>query len=714
MPRLALLAPTLLALAFTPFVPFSAQADDTTNPAGADSAALNSLPVVQMTGSAGRAGYREGEASGGSKISAALRDIPQSIQVLPRQLIDDQLAVRPHDLVQNVSGVFRGNAVFGDNFIFRGFSTSEFLRDGLPDRRSSIRDTANIEQVEVLKGPASVLFGRIEPGGTLNYVTKRPLAAPRYAVELKADSFGMLRPTADLSGVTADGQLGARLNLAAEHGGNFRDHSFSDRAFGSGVLVWQLSPDTQLSVEAEALNDRRLLDRGVPRFGSGPAPIPVTRLISEPDDDRVVGERLLGYTLEHQLKPGWRVKQVLRASESSNQDHRTRFLQSAAQIAGSSSWNGVVNRDLLLRDADEESLTAQLELIGELRQSNGVRHQLLVGLDLDRLKSHDDSRQANTIVAANSINIFKPIHGNFVPVGLRPSALSDSTVSTRALYVQDLIDLGTHWKALVGARYDAARNRSDNLLTAKSSGVDANALSPRAGLVWQPTRELSVYGSYSESFVPVIGQDFAGRLFDPTTGEQVELGAKSEWLGGRLLATMALFQIKKNNVSVSDPDHTGFSLQTGQVTSDGVEFDLSGSPLTGLNLMANLSLTDVRTTRDTRSSMLGKRPANTPTRGGGLWLSYELQNQVWRGWGGGFGAHHVGERQGDAAGSFFLPAYTRWDASLSYRAPAPQHWRVALKLENLADKIYYISSHDSLGIYPGAPRNAVLSASYQW
>jgi iron complex outermembrane receptor protein len=669
------------------------------------------LPEVQVTGER-PASYREGEASVGTKIAVPLRDVPQSIQVVPRQVMEDQGAFRPHDLVQNVSGVYRGNAVFGDSFIFRGFSANEFLRDGYPDRRGSMRDTANVEQVEVLKGPASMLFGRLEPGGTLNYVTKRPLFAPYYAVELKTDTHGMVRPAVDVSLVTPDRSLGLRFNGAVEHGGNFRESSFSDRAFGSLALTWRASPATTVSVDLEYLYDRRLLDRGVPRFGAGPADIPVTRLISEPGDDRVLNEWVTGYTVEHRLHQAWRTRHALRFYGTDNQDHRTRFLQSAAQIAGDPSWDGTINRDLLLRDGREKELTTQLELLGD-GETAGTHHQLLLGLDLDFFFAKDDSQQANTIVPGNSVNINNPVLGNFMPVGLRQSGLTDSAITGFAAYLQDLITLFPGWKALVGARLDVTHNRSDNQLTSTETEASSRALSPRAGLVWQPITAISLYGSYTQSFVPVIGQDFAGDLFEPTVGRQVEAGVKSELFEGRLTTTLAAFRIRKSNISVPDPVNSGFNLQAGEVTSEGLEVDLAGSPFDGLNLMGNFALIDARTTADTSPMVVGKRPPNTPSRGAGLWASYRLSG--WAGWaeglGFGSGGHYVGRRSGDRLGTFFLPGYTRWDASIWYRRRA---WRVALKADNLLDRRYYISSHDTLGIYPGAPREARLSLAYQY
>ncbi len=178
---------------------------------------------------------------------------------------------------------------------------------------------------------------------------------------------------------------------------------------------------------------------------------------------------------------------------------------------------------------------------------------------------------------------------------------------------------------------------------------------------------------------------------------------------GLLITTFSAFRIRKDNIAVPDPVNTGFNLQTGQVTSEGLEVDIAGSPIERLSLIGNVAVLDPRITRDTDARVIGKRPASTPTRGAGLWISYRLPGWA-DGFGVGAGGHHVGRRQGDRLGSFYLPAYTRWDASVWYRKQA---WAVTLKADNLLDERYYISSHDTLGIYPGAPREARLSLAYR-
>ncbi len=676
------------------------------------------LGEVRISSSAAEPTYREEEASGATKISAPLRDIPASIQVVSRAVIDDQGATRTEDAVLNVSGVNIGapSSRSGDNLIFRGFSTSEFLRDGMPDRRRSMRDMANIEQIEVLKGPASVLYGRIEPGGTLNYITKRPLFAKRYEAALRVDQYGLVRPSVDLSTVSQDGSLGVRLNAALEHGGNYRDYSFSDRKFVSGVVGWRLTRDTDLSFELEALEDRRSNgdDMGIPFYRGAPAPIPLSRLLSEPEHYRDTSDRLLGYTVNHRLDSSWKFKHALRYTTQTTQlikDNLNSRSVSNLFVSNVDPVTGRIGRNFAEQNTDRDTLTAQAELYGDVRLLS-MRHQVLFGFESDRIESTDNNSSADAGVASNNLDIFNPVYGQLSRQGFKQTTLSDSAIRANALYFQDLIELAPQWKALIGGRYDRARSTSANRLNRSAGAAESSAFSPRAGIVWQPSTTLSLYGSYSESFVPVIGQDFFGALFEPTTGKQVELGVKSDWFDGKLSASAAVFTIRKGNVSAPDPDHDGFNIQTGEITSDGIEFDIAGSPLRGMNVIANLSLIDARITKETRASLIGVRPSNTAEKTARLWASYELQDAQWRGWGGGFGATYVGDRINSNSQRDFhtVPSYVRWDAGIWYRAA---NWRVALKLENVADKVYYVSSNN-LVLSPGAPRNLSVTASYRF
>ena len=713
-------APAPIARALPPAPASPASERQPPSPTATAAAAEQYLPEVRVVGTRLRS-YRAKEASAGTKISAPLRDIPQSIQVLDREMLDDLGIVRGTDLTKDVSGVYREGVGTDDRLVFRGFTTSEFLRDGFPDRRKLFRDTASTERVEVLKGPASVLYGRLEPGGTLNYVTKRPQFYPGASVRMRADSEGAVRPSADLSLATPGGTLGLRVNGAYEYGKNFRDFSFSDRKFGSAVLAWRPFDGTQISAEVEVLNDRRRLDPGLPQFGRGPAQLPVQRTTNEPDDELFVQDRLYGYTVEQRLGSTWQVRHALRLGNLRSREHEARAARSSTMIdgvkrsdlqeTGDPRWDGIVGRQASAGTRRDNQLTVQAELTGDFAVF-GMRHKLLTGVDVDRFTS---SRQSfrSAIIESNGINVYEPKYGNFVvPDALEQDNFSDNLLRAHALYFQDLIKLASQWTLLVGARFDDTRTSTDDFKTGKFSAVEGRQLSPRAGIVWQPGDQLSLYTSYSESFLPVIGQTFAGELFKPVLGKQMEGGVKAEWLDGRLGATMAVFTIKKDNVSVSDPDNPGFSIQTGQTTSDGIEFDVTGSPLPGLRMIANASLADVRITKDTTQANVGRRPRNVPTRGGGLSMNYDLGGaRWWGGLGGRLGVHHVGERSGESNASrppLFLPSYTRWDAGVSYKSTS---WRLALNVENLFNKTYYLAINNGL-IFPGAPLRAWVSLAY--
>jgi iron complex outermembrane receptor protein len=685
-----------LALSVAPWLAVPASAQEA--PA-ADTARVAEVVVMAS---------RSGEALS-AKVDAPLRDIPQSIQVISTKLIQDLVALRVEDVLQQVSGVARGNtSLNGDSFIFRGFSSSEFLRNGYPDRRPSLRDLAAIERVEVIKGPASALYGRSEPGGTLNFVTKEPLAAPYYSLSFLVDSFGYINPTADLSTVTSDGRLGVRVNASYQNGGNFRDFSFAHRNFGSAAISWRPDEKTRLLINLELMDDRRSWDRGLPSTAAGPAPVPISRLLSEPTDFRKVREKLFSYAVDRKLGAGWTLRNALVVSRSNSNNVRTRFLNNTLNLA-----TGQIDRDRLgPRIGQEKQLAAQLEASGQLTGPGRIVHKVLLGASLDNYETRDNTFQGTRLVASNQINIYAPVYGNFVAQNFRENTRSVSKIKAKGVYAQDLIELTPSLKALFSLRYDESTSTSTNLLTGVRGAADSTGYSPRAGVVWQPSQAVSFYGSYSQSFVPVSGQDVTGKLFEPTVGKQVEAGVKSELFDHRLALSAAVFDIRKNNISVPDPANEGFSIQTGEVTSTGFELDARAAPLSGLSLTASLSVLDVRITKDTRPGALGRRPANVPNTSAGLWAGYDAPSGRLAGWGVGLGGNYVGRREVDDLGApFTLAPYVRVDASLRYTS---RQWRATLKLNNLFDKVHFVNGGvgNINGIYPGAPRNVTFAVSH--
>ncbi|MGH2413607.1 MAG: TonB-dependent receptor plug domain-containing protein, partial [Microcystaceae cyanobacterium] len=299
--------------------PQQPQTQSTPEPSQSGSQTQSSQPSAQgdepielvVTGQ--QDGYSVPDATTATRTDTPLRDIPQSIQVIPQQVLEDQQIIRVPDALRNVSGVQRGNTIGNTSEVFtiRGFQQlGGNLRNGFRDNTFSITETANLERIEVLKGPASVLYGNTDPGGVINYVTKQPLPEPFYSVELQAGSFGLVRPSVDLTGpLTSDRTLLYRLNTAYERGGYFRDFDQEvERFFVSPVLTWRIGDRTDLTLEFEYLDDERPYDRGLVASGRGIADIPYDRILGELDDFKTVTQFVGRYSLEHRFSDNWTLR----------------------------------------------------------------------------------------------------------------------------------------------------------------------------------------------------------------------------------------------------------------------------------------------------------------------------------------------------------------------------------------------------------------------
>jgi iron complex outermembrane receptor protein len=267
-------------------------------------------------------GYRVPNASTATKTDTPIRDIPASIQVIPREIIQDQAATNVKETLRNVSGITYSSSSGNrsESFILRGFDAQQFengFRNDFFSQRTE-RDLANIEQVEVLKGPASILFGRLEPSGVVNFVTKQPLRDPLYDLSFTAGSYSFYRPTADLSGpLTADKNLAYRFNIAYENAGSFRDRVQSERIFLAPTLSWQISPDTKLSFEVTHLRDRRPIDRGIVVLSNNQiADIPISRVLGDPTQQESFTESRATLALEHRFNPNLSLKSAFRYSNA--------------------------------------------------------------------------------------------------------------------------------------------------------------------------------------------------------------------------------------------------------------------------------------------------------------------------------------------------------------------------------------------------------------
>lgn len=669
---------------------------------------------LEVTAEREAEGYRVPNATSATRTDTPLRDVPRSIQVVPQQVLEDQKAIRLDEAVRNVSGVtsgaaFGGAGGAGEEFIIRGFSDASIFRDGFQGDAegsafSSLRETANIERVEVLKGPASVLYGNLEPGGIINLVTKKPLEEPFYFGGLSIGSFSFYRPQIDLSvPLTSDKSLLYRLNAVYENSSSFRDFTQIERFFAAPVLSWRISDDTDLRVELEYLNDERPLDEGLVAIGTEVADIPISRRLGEPDDFRQFEDVTTGYVLEHRFNEDWTLRNAFRAELSDVSS--LRFVPLALDET-----TGDLEREVRAGDGNRESYDLQTQLVGKFA-TGAIDHQVLFGVDLARVFQAETIRRS----PADPINIFDPEYGAPIP-DLETTDDFNSKLDTLGIFLQDQISLADNLKLLVSGRFDVADQESaDNLAGTNTPQYD-NAFSPVVGLVYQPIEPVSLYASYSRSFQPNTGFAVDNVPLEPVRGTQFEVGTRAEFLDGRLSTTLAAYQLTQSNVAVADPSDPDFSTALGEVRSRGIELDVGGEILPGWNVIAAYGFTDAQVTEGDEVFPeffpTGSRLQNVPEHSASLWTTYEIQRGNLQGLGFGAGLFYVGERAGDFGDFFFeLPSYLRTDAAVYYRR---NNWQVALNVKNLFNVRYFESAVARERITPGEPLTLVGSVSVEF
>jgi iron complex outermembrane receptor protein len=660
-------------------------------------------------------GYRATRSATGTKTDTALRDIPQSIQVVSRQVLEDQQVNNLGDALTNVSSVQRGNSHGGssESFIIRGFKATTYAVDGmlinpLVSRPEALRDLANVERVEVLKGPASVLYGRGNPGGLINLVTRQPSFTPEAQVKAQVGSYDFYRLEANASGPLDEAKtLAGRVTVATQTDRGFRD-TFRDskRTYIAPTLRWEPSDTTRVDAGMEYINQTSPFDRGLIPV-NGKINMSADRYLHEAWSRDKADKFSVWYKAEHDVNDWLTLRQMTRWDQS----HKDRFVVDLRDLQAD-------GRTLRRRatDGDEriKTLDMQFEAIARFA-TGGLNHTALAGFEYIDGKRNVASDRATL----GSIDIFNPVYGA-QPGPFSFNEETDYQLEAYSFYLQDQIDLSEQWKLIVGARYDDTRQRNTTTVPVEGQGLvstptdlDPSKVSPRLGLVYQPTNWLALYASYSTSFTPQSDTQVGGGTLDPEEGEQYEVGAKFDLIPDRLSATLSVFEITRQNVAAPDPANPDYSVQTGEQRVRGVELDVSGTPLQGWEIIGNVSALNGKVTKDTdtedQPSRAGNRLDGVPILSGSLWSSYQLQDGPMKGLGFGAGVIAVGERQGDIDNSYDVGGYARIDASVFY--DIDENIRVSLKGRNLTDRKYIETAAGTDGNYAGAPASFIATVS---
>lgn len=649
-------------------------------------------------------GYAVRNSSTGTKTDTPLRDIPQSIQVVSRQVLEEQQVSSLGDALNNISGIQRGNTHGGttESFFVRGFHATTYAVDGVMTNSQVIRpealnDLANIEHVEVLKGPASVLYGRGNPGGLINLVTRKPTYEPQAQLKAQAGSWDFYRLQTYVSGaLDPNDTLAGGLAMATQTDGGYR-HTFeaNKRNYFAPTLRWQPNDATTIDAGIEYIELQGPYDRGLLVVGERIEKR--SRLVlEEPFSRSETDKSALWIKTEHHANDWLTLRQVTRMDESRKDFQNVNF-------QGLQADGRTLNRRATDLSEDLESLTAQFEAVATFT-THGLYHTALLGYEY--VSGRRDTRNYRATLAP--IDIYNPVYGA-LPGPYIANTVVKQEMDGHAVYLQDQIDLNAQWKLLAGVRWDSV----DQTLTTSfgngnpttSYNPSPEAVSPRLGVVYQPLDWLSLYASYSESFAPQSDVRQGGIPLDPETGEQYEVGAKFELIPERLSATLALFEITRQNVAVDDPLDPSVSIQTGEQRVRGIELDVAGSISTGWNVIGNLSLVDAKLTEDTVLPT-GNRLEAVPVFSGSLWSTYQFQDGALQDFGFGTGVIFAGKRYGNMENSFSDGGYVRFDASVFY--DVNENVRVSLNGQNLTNT-YYMENISSAGTYAGEPASVVAT-----
>lgn len=668
------------------------------------------LPAVSVYGIDDTSqSYNPPDSSSATKIDAPLRDIPQTVNVVPAQVMRDQHANSLQDALKNVPGVsFSSGDGQRDQVSIRGFTAiADQYVDGFRDDALYYRDLSNVERVDVIKGPAAVLYGRGSSGGLINRITKKP-GEDITQLGLSYGSWNDRRLELGLGRATESGSMAWRLTGAVEKGDSYRDKQFLDRKAIAPSAMLRLGEDTTFLIQTEFLEDRRVTDFGIPAYHGRPVDVDPSIYYGAENarDVDYTQARVQSYagTLNHRFNGTWSLRNATRYYHYTLDRNNTLpgVVNEAAQTV-------TLNRSNVRRE--EHGWTNQTELT-QRAQWGSVSHEILYGVEVGQQNKDLVNYSANNVA---TVDLFDPVLPTLpMQVGGRPSADNLGRFNTLGLYVQDMVSLGEHWKMLGGVRHDRFEQKTEDRRSGtRLSRTDSN-WSPRLGLVYQPDAKQSYYVSWSQSYQP-SGEAFSLAASNadlaPEKTTNYEIGAKYDFLDGKLSTTVSIFRLERTDIKVNDPV-TNSLVPVGTQRTDGAEWTLSGDLGDGWRAMMGYAYLDARVTesiaKDAGRNVEGKRATLTPRHAGNIWVTKDLGD----GFGAGAGLNLVGARYANPGNTVRLPGYVTADVAAWWRKGP---YAVQLNVYNLFDAGYIVSAHGTspnLNM-PGAPRNAMLSLQYR-
>ena len=717
----------------------------------------DALPTVDVMGRREQS-YKNSISFVGTKTATALKDVPQSINYVTKELILDQGAITVNDVVRNMSGV--NPYSFYNDFSIRGFRAtgnrnSGNLVNGMRTQTSLWRQSslANIERVEVIKGPASALFGNAAPGGVINRVTKKPLDVARQSVTLTAGSFGTTRAYTDLTGPLNDKKtLLYRLNLGYENTDGFRDLQGLTSYIVAPSFTYRASEKTQLNIDMTYVNHQGKLDRGVAVFGDGSLfSRPISATQSAANDYLRENSVNLSFALSHRLAQGLLFNSTYLFSsydedllehsqdnafvkKADGKDNPSLVLMRVTQRQRhfrNNNFNNYLTWDVTTGAMKHKLLvgydhfntqlapgSSYIEAGGYLLRNGGTAKTFNVKKSSDYLL--DENKNPRTNVPAFDLNSSAGNRYQDISKYIYESKdVKPSDQYTNGVYLQEQLT----WhklQVLLGARMEWFTDVTQNK-NGSESKTHQHAFTPRVGLVYSVVPSTNVYATWIRGFEPqsvaVQSNPGSGGPFDPVESELWEIGAKGEYLNKRLSVTTALFSLRQKNTLYNagvsgQPD---LMVPIGEELSRGVEFDVSGRILPYWSIMANyaFNVAEISKAPEGTKDLNLQRPG-TPRHSANLWTKFIVPTGMLRNLGIGVGLNGVSERKGQVGrreNVVAYPGYALLNLALYYKV---QEVQIQVNLNNALNKQYYISGYDRLRSFPGAPRNINLTINYRF
>jgi catecholate siderophore receptor len=633
-----------------------------------------------------------------TKAPTPLQDIPQSISVVTQELIRDQAMQNMADVVRYVPGITMAQGEgHRDAPVIRGnATTADFYVNGVRDDVQYYRDLYNVESVEAVKGANALTFGRGGGGGVINRVTKQAQFFPIREVSLQGGSFSNKRITSDFSQGLND-RIAVRLNGVYENSGSFRDEVDLERYGISPTLSIKAGESTFIRLGYEYFHDGRTVDRGIPSYNGGPSASPRTTFFGNPDESYAdAGVNLGTAAIEHQLgKFNLRNSTLIGDYDKFYQNVFPGAVNAGQTLVGLSGYNNSTLRRNLFNQTDVTGFV----------HTGALRHTLLAGTEVGRQRSDNFRATAYFNDTATSIQVPFANPTFRGPVTFRQSASdadNNAINKVAAVYVQDQIELTRYLQVVAGVRYDYFDiDFHDNPSTQELSRQD-HMVSPRAGLVLKPFSPLSVYTSYSVSYLPSAGDQFSSltattQTLKPEKFTNYEVGTK--WNVNRSFAlTTALYRLDRVNTTARDPNDPARIVQTGSQRTNGFELGINGNLTNRWSVVGGYAYQDAFISSPTTAAVMGAKVALVPNHSLSLWNNYRILPR----WGMGLGIIHQAEMFAGVDNTVRLPEFTRADVATYFTLS--EMVRLQANVENLLDRTYYGTAHSNNNIMPGYAR----------